>query len=166
MGVSGAGQRHALRSLFADAGAGFTCHTRCPVCAGQCGKINTSGGFNACQCQSWCVQAGNCCADYQTLCAGTPTTPTCGNGTCETGETAASCAADCGGGGGGTTTADQCVQAKCATQYAACAKDPGCLAALPCVESGKQIWNCNVASWQSGMTLGQVQQCAGQNKCF
>lgn len=28
----------------------------------------------------------------------TPTSPVCGNGTCETGESAASCAADCGGG--------------------------------------------------------------------
>ncbi len=144
------------------------CAQDCPAqsansCAGKCGQLNTSGGFGACQCQNWCVQAGNCCSDYQSLC-GTTSTPVCGNGQCETGETAQNCAQDCGG--GGTQTPDQCVQAKCATQYAACAKDPNCIAALPCVESGKQIWNCNVANWQAGMTLGQVQQCAAQNKCF
>ncbi len=132
-------------------------------CVGKCGQINTGGGINGCQCQSWCVQAGDCCSDYQTAC-GTTTTPTCGNGKCDPGETAANGPADCGG--GTTTTPDQCVQAKCATQYAACAKDPACLAALPCVEGGKQIWNCNVTSVQSGLTLGQVQGCAVPAKCF
>ena len=135
-------------------------------CAGQCGKINTAGGFGGCQCQTWCVQAGNCCSDYQALCVATPPTSVCGNGTCDSGETNATCPADCPASGGGTTTADQCVQSKCATQYASCAKDPACLTALPCVEGGKQIWNCGVTSVQTGLTLGQVQGCATQNKCF
>lgn len=39
-------------------------------------------------------------------------TPVCGNGTCETGETSTSCAADCGG--GGTTCTDYTIKAKVA----------------------------------------------------
>ncbi len=148
------------------------CPADCPAaggggansCAGKCGQINTGGGYTGCQCQNGCEQAGNCCSDYQALCGSGGTTPTCGDGKCDTGETAASCPADCGG--GTTTTPDQCVQAKCATQYASCAKDPACLTALPCVEGGKQIWNCNVTSVQTGLTLGQLQGCATQNKCF
>lgn len=41
------------------------------------------------------------------------TTPVCGNGSCESGETATSCAADCGGGGGSTCT-DYSITAKVA----------------------------------------------------
>ena len=94
---------------------------------------------------------------------GTTTPPVCGDGKCDAGETAANCPKDCGS--TGTPTLDQCIQSNCTASYTKCAADPACLAGLACVEGGKQIWNC-VTDWQIGLTLGQVQACAGQNGCF
>ena len=46
-------------------------------------------------------EVGNCASDCGSGGGNTNPTVQCGNGTCETGETSASCPNDCGGGGGG-----------------------------------------------------------------
>ena len=98
-------------------------------------------------------------------------TATCGDGTCNGTETNATCPKDCpaggGGGGGTTTTPDQCLAASCAKNYTDCQANATCKAALPCVESGKQVYNCMSSfDFQAGQILFQVQQCGNQNKCF
>lgn len=47
------------------------------------------------------IEVGSCTSDCGAG-GGGNTNPTCGNATCENGETAASCPNDCGGGGGGS----------------------------------------------------------------
>ncbi len=47
-------------------------------------------------------EVGSCTADCGNGGGNTGPTVTCGNNTCETGETSASCPADCGGGGSGS----------------------------------------------------------------
>lgn len=80
-------------------------------CDGHCGGQATSG----CWCDDSCAQYGDCCSDNSSCSAcgncgssPPPTTPKCGDGTCNGSETCSSCATDCGscsgGGSGGTNT--------------------------------------------------------------
>ncbi len=105
----------------ADCGAATTGN----VCDANCG--NQVGGANGCYCDNQCNQYGDCCdaagsapnkATPHTACTGstcadcnggTTTGPVCGNGTCEAGETAANCAADC------ATSTPVCGNGKCET---------------------------------------------------
>ena len=120
--------------MNATGGGGGGGTTPTGSCAGICGKVNTSGGFNACQCQTWCVQAGNCCSDYQALCVtGGGTTAKCGDGVCAaaSGETATTCPADCGG----TPPATACkTKSDCTGTDVCCAQASGnvCLPAANC----------------------------------
>ncbi|HYO74152.1 MAG TPA: hypothetical protein VEU33_49580 [Archangium sp.] len=57
------------------AGESFACNSACPAptaadmgsysCSGSCGKWT---GY--CFCDPWCLQAGDCCSDYQQVCGG------------------------------------------------------------------------------------------------
>jgi len=58
------------------------------ACSGLCGKPSTG-----CYCDTKCKQSNDCCADYDKYCGGTSTA--CPNGSCEPGETEASCPQDC-----------------------------------------------------------------------
>ena len=103
----------------ADCGGGTTTGH---ICDKNCGATTTVGG--GCYCDDQCNMYGDCCdaagsapsqANPHTDCAGSTcaacngsgggtTTPVCGNGTCETGETTATCPGDCPASGGGTCT--------------------------------------------------------------
>lgn len=127
-------------------------------CAGGTGIGNLPPGLTdvfTCGNNAKCFQPGG------------TTSPVCGDSVCTAPEDATSCPKDCGGSSGGTTV-DQCLAASCTKSYPACQADPACLAALPCVEGGKQVWDCinNGKDWQAGVTLGQLQVCGNQNKCF
>ena len=66
------------------------CKSAAGSCNGMCGKASGS-----CYCDSQCKSSGDCCTDYDKYC-GSSTTPVCGNGKCESGETKTNCSKDCG----------------------------------------------------------------------
>ena len=73
-------------------------------CAGKCGSDDAVGG---CYCNAACVQYGDCCADYATVCGGSTT--------------AGSCAGQCGSDDavGGCYCNAECVQyGDCCPDYA------------------------------------------------
>lgn len=69
------------------------CVKDCPAggasCVGKC-----DGQATGCYCDDACTQNKDCCADYAAVCGAAAK---CGNGKCESGETATNCKADCGG---------------------------------------------------------------------
>jgi hypothetical protein len=77
------------------------CKTASGSCNGMCGKASGS-----CYCDSQCKSSGDCCADYDKYCGGS-SGPVCGNGTCESGESASNCSKDCGG------SSSMCPNGKC-----------------------------------------------------
>ena len=141
-------------------------------CVGKCGEYKES---NPCQCDTGCTEYGDCCADYAKVCGG-GSTPKCGDGKCDPGETTSSCPADCGGGSSGGLIA--CMKTKCASQYSACKAASGCngllifLAAGECIEVNKcgsdaacQQAKCadEIAACQPGSPCGTLNSCL--SKC-
>ncbi len=102
-----------VQTCYKNAGCGGSTTGGNP-CDTACGSQASIG----CYCDAVCMQNGDCCGDAQgtaaSTCAGstcadcggggTSTGPVCGNGKCETGETTATCAADCPSSGGTCTT--------------------------------------------------------------
>ncbi len=72
-------------------------------CKGRCGDA-FDGNYN-CQCDSQCQTFSDCCNDYQALC--TTSGAKCGDGTCDSGESMATCPADC------TSTGPTCGDGTC-----------------------------------------------------
>ena len=105
-------------------------------CVGKCGDYKEGA---ACQCDSGCAEYGDCCADFSKVCGG-GSTPKCGDGNCDAGESASTCPADCGGSSTGLTV---CLKSKCASEYNACKSSSGCngillyIAAGDCAEANK-----------------------------
>jgi hypothetical protein len=86
-------------------------------CTGQCGGCASDAGEREVwQCQSngtWGSSHGECSTECAGVCSGGGGTGTCGDGTCNNGETCSTCAADCGacaggGTGGGTGGSSTC----------------------------------------------------------
>ncbi|MBI5608201.1 MAG: hypothetical protein HY902_04920 [Deltaproteobacteria bacterium] len=121
------------------------CETTCtPKCSGKyCGDSDSCGG----KCSGPCTNGGTCTSSKTC----TAPKPVCGNGKCESGETSASCASDCGGGGGqcgnlvcesgeNTSNCNQdcdpttvCLMNACGDSVMACLSDAKCGALYSCI---------------------------------
>lgn len=68
-------------------------------CPQDCGNGGNGGSNQNAVCGNGVCETGETATSCSQDCGGS--SPVCGNGTCETGEDATSCPADCGGGGSG-----------------------------------------------------------------
>ena len=146
-----------------DAETPTTCPADCKVDGPKCGDEKCEAGETATSCPSDCKADGPKCGNEQCETGETPATcpadckvdgPKCGNEKCESGETPASCPSDCqsaGKCGDGQCVSPEsattclidcdstysaevyCAKTKCASQYAACANAPACLAGVECL---------------------------------
>ncbi|HYC54352.1 MAG TPA: hypothetical protein VEL28_05390 [Candidatus Binatia bacterium] len=96
------------------------------VCAQDCGCAADDACGNAapagCHCDEVCMQKGDCCPDVCGACGSqTNEAECCGNDTCDPGEDASSCAADCG-----------CAAAECGSSTPA---PDGCLCSADCAQT-------------------------------
>lgn len=147
------------------------------ACAAKCQPSDVNCLYNCQMSFGGNVSAGAVaqCA-YQAGCFGTVVTNSCGNGVCDNGETAATCAADCvavSGCGDGTCNNGEnatscpldcntkvasmlsCVKTTCPTEYAACSTDAACMtaanAAMGCVSKcGSSDFACLLGCQNAG----------------
>ncbi len=92
-----------------------------------------------------------------------PSGPVCGDGTCEQPENSLNCIKDCPNQPAGEV--QQCLAAKCPSQYKACFGDSGCVAAVACMNTGKQPQQC-VSDQKTGQLLSAMLSCGGQVGCL
>ncbi len=134
-------------SCVTEVGKSLNCAESCPqldsACLSQCSSnlSNLPAGFNLVVCagNQGCVPQG----------------PVCGDGKCESGETASSCAKDCGGGG-------NCGDGKCSKgeTWNSCAKDCGGTGTF----GPKACWDTGCVKETSACKAHHV--CAGQMGCL
>ena len=141
-----------------------------PACVTSVKCFNAGGG-NECvtsqqvgqevQALSQCVAASGCPGTTQGGGGGGGgggTTATCGNGTCDQGETMLTCPKDCTG---PQSTTEACYHQACPSQYAACSADPQCVKIVDCYNTGGQPQQCGNDPAQSA--LDQCVQASGCN---
>ena len=171
-----------------------TCIKDCKGAEPFCGNGKCDDGENAETCAKDCIKCGDgkcqgsettssCPQDCKT------TGPQCGNGKCEEGENSNNCKADCPSTGtqcgdlkctspenASTCALDcdpkvaselQCVVSKCASEWATCISNAGCLLAFNCAAGCGDNQSCATACVQkagSGATaLQSVRTCAQSN---
>jgi|GEM_PF-850455 len=87
-----------VAGYITDVGFG-TCIPDTGLSANSCkSRCNLPRETGQCSCDPLCQRNGTCCHDYASECTGAATTFSCGDGACNTtsGESCATCAADCG----------------------------------------------------------------------
>ncbi len=82
---------------------------------------------------------------------------TCGNGTCDQGETMLTCPKDCTQPQSAT---EACYHQACPTQYAACSADPACVKSVDCFNTGGTPQQCGNNANQSALD-----QCVTNSGC-
>ena len=92
-----------------------------------------------------------------------PPGPICGDGTCEQPENSLNCKQDCPNQPAGEV--QQCLAAKCSSSYKACFSDPSCVAAVACMNEGKQPQQC-VNDQKTGQLLNAMLTCGSKNGCL
>jgi hypothetical protein len=92
-----------------------------------------------------------------------PSGPVCGDGKCEQPENSLNCKQDCPD--TQPSAAQQCLNQKCNKQYEACFDDPKCVAAVACMNTGKQPQQC-VSDQKTGQLLYAMLQCGQQQGCL
>lgn len=92
-----------------------------------------------------------------------PPGPICGDGKCEQPENSLNCIKDCPNQPAGDV--QKCLAAKCAPQYKSCFSDVACVAAVACMNTGKQPQQC-VSDPKTGQLLSSMLSCGGQAGCL
>lgn len=92
-----------------------------------------------------------------------PTGPVCGDGKCEQPENSLNCAKDCPNTPPGD--AQKCLYDKCKDAYTSCFEAQPCVAAVACINTGKQANQC-VSDKATGGQLNTLLTCGDKNGCF
>ncbi len=152
----------------------------CPDQWNKCGQTPACANVLACakQCQdNACLQKCATMADPSTLqtlvlpllqcgqnnnCFSGTTTPTCGNGVCDSSETYQTCPQDCPA---PINSVEACIAKACPADWQTCSSNPTCYSAAQCMEAGGSLLQC-VKDFNTGQILYSVIQCAQNNKCL